>query len=575
MTIHSDWSRLLHEECPEAFHLQIPDGVRFDVGVIDGHLQLMCLHAGFGTWEGFLYALFVRPIQRLFAAGCPTVVLCFDAYDFVPAYKSMTQLKRVARAAAATDFAPGQDLPETIPDDAMSYLLNRNFKLSIVKLALDNVPRLLQRTLAADPRRRLLIDYKTVVEYAAETQLVPRRIDDLAPLGESDIKYARYVERYGSALVHAVDGDYLAIALLYYAACGVRDDNRIFLFRQLSLLGGGQALPDSSSSSDDDDDKHSGDTTTDEAEEPPKVAPPKKKKRKRNPKCWVDMQLLYGVVGTAVKQAATGLPLDPRTGAEFTMADAVHAAVALMLCAGTDFSRPLPQLGPKRLWEHLPAIAPYLVQSAPLGAPPNAELFGCAVVGRVYRKVFEKHVRPLLMRDSAPSLEAVLTHLRERSQLAPSTRARLPTPEQIDVTLRNIAWVISYWMALNSRVPTPLDGENGFVQCPTTRRITFTDLLDSLPPPGAAVVPPPPPPPKAAPSAAPGPKKAADGKSRKRALSPSSSAPSAPKAPTAKAAAKAATDEKKRVEKDHAEMRSRFAFTPAAPLLLRAWRCHG
>jgi len=62
MTIHSDWARLLHEECPQAF-LQHTPKKHFGVGVIDGHLQLMCLHAGLNTWEAFIQCLFVRPIK--------------------------------------------------------------------------------------------------------------------------------------------------------------------------------------------------------------------------------------------------------------------------------------------------------------------------------------------------------------------------------------------------------------------------------------------------------------------------------------------------------------------------------
>jgi len=69
MTIHSDWARLLYNECPQAFLLQTPQikaqntNKNFGVGVIDGHLQLMCLHPGMGTWESFIQCLFVQPIK--------------------------------------------------------------------------------------------------------------------------------------------------------------------------------------------------------------------------------------------------------------------------------------------------------------------------------------------------------------------------------------------------------------------------------------------------------------------------------------------------------------------------------
>jgi len=63
MTIHSDWARLLYDECPQAFCPSIPEKKEFGVGVIDGHLQLMCLHTGLKTWETFLQYLFVYPIK--------------------------------------------------------------------------------------------------------------------------------------------------------------------------------------------------------------------------------------------------------------------------------------------------------------------------------------------------------------------------------------------------------------------------------------------------------------------------------------------------------------------------------
>jgi hypothetical protein len=92
MTIHSDWARLLKEECPRAFLTNTPRS-KFGVGIIDGHLQLMCLHNKLSSWKCFVNYLFLRPIMKLFDAGCPRVVLCFDCYDNVPVYKNMTQLK--------------------------------------------------------------------------------------------------------------------------------------------------------------------------------------------------------------------------------------------------------------------------------------------------------------------------------------------------------------------------------------------------------------------------------------------------------------------------------------------------
>ena len=517
MTIHSDWARILHEECPEAFCTGgIPKG-RFDVGVIDGHLQLMCLHAGLHTWDAFLTHLFVKPIQRLYAAGCKTVVLCFDAYENVPSYKAMTQLKR-AKPHKVCVFGAEQDLPQQIPQETMVFLMNRHFKLKLIELACARVPATIAETaFPGHPERRLIVDYRCVVEYAPDAPHVPVPLQDLTPLGESDIKFVRYVRRYGNALVHAIDGDYMAIALLYYAAHGLRDDNRIFLFRQLSRLGGAAAAaaaepapkrakaatvvvskyfnnkkPQSNKASRADgsssfanvdeadaDDNNAADNDNNNDDSEMEEEQPKKKPKKKNEKCWVDMQLLFTVIADAIWQSIHGMrPINAQTLRPFSDGDAVHAAVLLMLCAGTDFSRPMPLLGPKRLWEHLPDFVPILLQAAPVeseageGGGPNVPLVAQGVIAPLYRAIFAKHVSP-----AAAGLEGVMASLRAAPKLSLATTTRLPSSAQVHTTLKNVGWVMRYWLSHNEQVPAPLDGTHGFVRCPSTSQITFDDVV--------------------------------------------------------------------------------------------------
>jgi hypothetical protein len=93
------------------------------------------------------------------------------------------------------------------------------------------------------------------------------------------------------------------------------------------------------------------------------------------------MQLLFITIAQSVRQSVrqtskffikdeVGSPcfdLVPAPADECMCQDAVHAAVVLMLCAGTDFSRPMPLIGPKRIWEGLPIIADTLLLAAPRG----------------------------------------------------------------------------------------------------------------------------------------------------------------------------------------------------------------
>ena len=444
MTIHSDWSRVLHEECPTAFLRggKPPKGPKYGVGVIDGHLQLMRLHGGLPSWDAFVDYLFLRPIARLFEAGCPVVVLCFDSYDSVPQYKSMTQKAR-AGAHSVQPFEAGDELPERVPADAMQFLLNRNFKLKLIEMLCTKVPQ--RVPLAAG--QRLVLDYKRVVQFEADDNRLhpqPLALPDgaaaMQPMGESDVKFCRYVTLFGNALVHAIDGDYLAIALLYYARHGLRADNKIFLYRHLATLHKAPAAS---------------------------AGAKRKKKSEEEGKSWVDMQMLFTVVAGCLRSSTGVRPLDLRTQQPFADGDVVRSGVFLMLAAGTDFSRGLPLLGPRRIWDVLPDIVVPLLQAAG-GAVPDCHLFAHAVVGRLYGAIFARHAR------AATGLDAVLGALGS-SALSETTKGRLPSREQVLVTARNVAWVMAYWGEHNGSVETPLQGQCGF-SAAASGAIHFSDL---------------------------------------------------------------------------------------------------
>lgn len=385
MTIHSDWSRILHSECPEAFkNSQRPPLAprtatgKYNVGVIDGHLQLMRLDVRMLSWECFIRNQFLKPIYEMYSYGCPRVVLCFDDYANVPLYKAMTQNSRMNKMTSGSDrsesailkeekiklikaFGPHDSLPSTIPDDPMLYLMNRHFKLKLIDLVCQRIPQLLRMS---DRDNEFILDYKKVVLYqsafrgapsaasavqvplgsemAAEVakgvlddqikvvvvdhcdskkrkftsmeahcfHLIPSPtiMADMVSLGESDIKFIRYVKKYGNALVHAIDGDYMAIALLYYSTHGIHDDNKIFIYRQFSILNGGAGA------------------------EPSKAEP--KKKTSSEKKCWVDMQLLFSTIAQAMRQSGYRQVINTRTFEPFDEKDAVFTVVFLMLCGG-------------------------------------------------------------------------------------------------------------------------------------------------------------------------------------------------------------------------------------------------
>ena len=438
MTIHSDWGRILHSKCPDAFLPKIPTNVDFGVGVIDGHLQLMCVNSGLVTWERFLQYLFVNPIKKLFDAGCPVVVLCFDSYDTVPAYKSMTQIKRCQKKSSV-DFRAGDDLPLTIPHDTMAFMLNRNFKLKVIDMACALLPAMVLSHMNSN--QRLIVDYKRVVEYRRANDQIPIAFEGMFPTGESDIKFARYVDLFGNALVHAIDGDYMAIALLYYALRR-STDKKIYIFRQLSQLAPTAAERNAKLQEESVSQKRR------------KVTPTQKKA----PKCWVDMQMIYSCIAGHV----VGAP---------SSAAAVQAMVVIMLCAGTDFSRPIPLIGPKRIWEAVPTVSAALLKAVGDGGL-NYTLFADEVIGELYKSVFGRHVS-----SSACGFRAVMHELVHVSSLSATTTGRLPSDAQITTTLKNINWVVyHYWTVINGPIHAPLDGSNGFVPACQGKGVVYEDL---------------------------------------------------------------------------------------------------
>jgi hypothetical protein len=487
MTIHTDWARLLHEECPEAFLKNIPR-LRYGVGVIDGHLQLMCLHTKLPSWDAFIKYLFLKPIKTLFDAGCPRVVLCFDCYDNVPVYKNMTQLKRAGKTAQQVCvFDASQDLPKNIPDDPMLYLMNRDFKIKVIDMVCKRIPQMIE----LQGNQEFIIDYKRVIQYNRQNKMIPVSMEDLKPMGESDVKFIRYVNLFGNALIHAIDGDYLAIALLYYAKYAeICNTNKIYIYRQLSSLKTKQSssvAPPAKKLKLQQNDDGSGFNYQLAVKVVNTTSPYFDSDRKKTEKCWVDMQLLFATISQCVWQSLRsvgGRPINCNTMLPFTDGDAVYSAVFLMLCAGTDFSRGFPFIGPKRIWEALPLISTTLLQITSNETPSaNADddlsslkrmqekMIMDAVIAKIYKCVYANHLS-----GKVQSLKNMRDQIL-RSTLSDSTKAKLPTEEQTVTTIKNVLWVMEYWQTHNDAVKTPLDGSNGFVLCPTTRKITFSDLV--------------------------------------------------------------------------------------------------
>jgi len=227
MTIHSDWAKTIKIKYPKCFTATLPPAAA-TTGIIDGHIQLMGAY-NVTSWEQFLSNQFVRPIRQQFASGCTTVVLLFDNRLAVSPYKGMTQYKRCKRYQDV-QFSQGDPLPQNPPTPWLDHMMNRYFKDRVISMVCEKIQGLIKPT----REQVLIVDFKGPPKMYNDAVNCAVDIPGLKEMGESDVKFTRYVHMLGNSVVYATDGDYLAISLLYYATHGVAPGNQIFIYRQLA-----------------------------------------------------------------------------------------------------------------------------------------------------------------------------------------------------------------------------------------------------------------------------------------------------------------------------------------------------
>jgi hypothetical protein len=219
MTIDSSWLHAFKEEAPHAFTARQPFCPR--AIFVDGQIKLM---QGFQreplTWDQFIHRQFARHLQRCFET-CDTVILAFDNYAHVPRAKCMTQAKR-RKHVPQISFSEHAELPCMVPEGEhwTQCIANRTFKARVIDLVLLRLPPLLLPPGEAHAKKRLIVDYGEPLEYRYDTH--ERRVRcapfeaGLAALGEADIKFARYADRFRKLMVDSIDGDSIPIALLHF-----------------------------------------------------------------------------------------------------------------------------------------------------------------------------------------------------------------------------------------------------------------------------------------------------------------------------------------------------------------------
>ena len=161
---------------------------------------------------------------------------------------------------------------------------------------------------------------------------------------------------------------------------------------------------------------------------------------------WVDVDLLREGISIAIFQLAMP-PLVPWQDWQ------LHCLIVLIALTGTDFSRNLPLVKPKKLWAIVSDILPVLIRCFRMQAEqPEAEQPE-AVAPKVYVDVEQtietlvpsiyKGIFPAHVRDSQ-SFGATMASIRA-SKLGERTKQLLPSEGRAACTVCNANFLLDYW----------------------------------------------------------------------------------------------------------------------------------
>lgn len=184
--------------------------------------------------------------------------------------------------------------------------------------------------------------------------------------------------------------------------------------------------------------------------DPPAKSDPPAKGKQRPPRTYeyVDIACLYAALRTAVLQSIGRTHLPLHAGHE------VRMLTALVCLTGTDFSRGLPQVSGRTVYDLLPRLWMTLVLAYdPAEDQLRADDAADRLLALIYHEKFPKHTQ------SRRGVRAVLAELRA-SGVSERTKATLPTPERLETTVRNVNWVLQYWRC--EPCPDPVDPAFGY-----------------------------------------------------------------------------------------------------------------
>jgi len=439
MGFDSQWPKIWNEES-DAF---VVERVTCKTIFIDAQIQLMksFVKEDEASWRQFVQRTFFAPIAE-FHRRYDTVIVCFDNYQNVPIFKSIEQSKRTSASAPTNTFMfkAGDTLPSRPYEQKLwvQALQNRSFKSNIISLitsmlAADYVPPRRATTLVVDFVNSTRIDYHT----NGRTRVV---LEDMKPMGESDVKFMRYVSLFGDLCVDSIDSDVLLIAAMFVSRNAYKGN--IYVRRYKTRLA--------------------------PASQKRKLEAPEPEKKRMEYEI-INVNLLLEVLLKQMQNAADlqiASTHEPRVATVQSRAHLTAMLSFMVLLCGCDYSKKLPRIGVKSLWDNLDIVVPAILACTSytnnvFSVDTEQSING--LIATLYARTYTRHIRLNSVGGNAVAgnMQNILCMLHS-STLSDKTKQDLPTQVSLSTTVRNIEWVINYWAIENDDPVCPLDGTHGF-----------------------------------------------------------------------------------------------------------------
>ena len=385
---------LMRREAAAAFQDTLPGGNRTQATFIDGQIKLMKADS-IQTWAHFLYSQFTCIINRHFREyGCKTVVLAFDDKRYVPRAKAITQLKRRA-GVGIIEFGEGDVLPNEIPPwkEVREHCRHSNRwpALTVASQAIMNQ------------------HFKNKV-----IQLVCDSVPHLV-LGTEG---CRLVIDWQTIETYEYDAEGLIACSTPEPASAIGEADIKFPYwmgrLQTPMLieaTDGDYIPISLGLKDID------------IHHPVAIL----KGRREDKMEFIDIDTLHQCLKAAFTRASRGKA--------HGKCWEIKLFIALLGLSGTDFTRNLPLVSPMKLWECLPLVA----QTFGMETDTRIDMDqGKRIVELLYSEAYPKHIDPFS--------RASIWHQAQASKLGARNKALVPTDARIRCTLRNLNFLMEYWL---------------------------------------------------------------------------------------------------------------------------------